>query len=63
MLFRPRVAFAICIIVSAADELLQYYLPDRVGDWFDVAMNALASVAAAIFIWLTIRRPDSKDNV
>lgn len=49
-LFRPRVAFMLCLAVAAGDEFLQYFLPDRVGDWRDVAMNSIASVAAALFV-------------
>ena len=48
-LFAPRYAFIICLLGAGGDELLQLYLPDRVGDWRDVAFNALASFGAAIF--------------
>ncbi|MDJ0834317.1 MAG: VanZ family protein [Gammaproteobacteria bacterium] len=50
MLFNPRLAFSICLVVSGADEVLQYYLPDRVGDWRDVLMNSIASIGAASFV-------------
>lgn len=53
-LFSPRHAFIICILGAAGDELLQFYLPDRVGDWRDVAFNALASFAAAIFFHIAV---------
>lgn len=56
-LYAPRAAFLLCLAVAAGDEVLQYYLPDRVGDWRDVAMNALASVAAALFVWLAFVSP------
>lgn len=48
-LFAPRYALIICLLGAAGDELLQFYLPDRVGDWRDVAFNALASFGAAMF--------------
>ena len=50
LLFNPRPAFMVCIIGSAGDELLQFYLPDRVGDLRDVAANCLASLGAAYFV-------------
>lgn len=53
LLFKPRVAFIVCIIGAAGDELLQFYLPDRVGDLRDVAMNCLASLGAAYFLYMT----------
>ena len=49
-LFAPKYAFIICILGAGGDELLQLYLPDRVGDWRDVAFNAVASFGAALFI-------------
>lgn len=53
LLFNPRLAFMVCIIGSTGDELLQFYLPDRVGDLRDVAMNCLASLGAAYFVYVT----------
>ena len=53
-LFAPRYAFIICVVGSAGDELLQFYLPDRVGDWRDVAFNILASFGAAIFVCTSV---------
>ena len=53
-LFPPRYAYLICILGAAGDELLQFYLPDRVGDWRDVAFNAVASIGAAIFVHTTL---------
>lgn len=57
---QPRVAFCLCLSVAAGDEALQYFLPDRVGDWRDVAMNSLASVTAAFFIWTTFIRTQNQ---
>lgn len=53
-LFSPRFAYIVCILGAAGDELLQFYLPDRVGDWRDVAFNVLASIGAAIFVHTTV---------
>ncbi len=54
LFFSPLAAFVLCIGFSGTDELLQYYLPDRVGDWRDVGFNSLASLSAALFtgLWL-----------
>lgn len=60
MLFAPRLALAICLIVSSGDELLQHFLPDRVGDWRDVGFNVLASCSAGSFIMLTFRQQSEK---
>jgi len=55
LLFNPRLAFIVCISGAAGDELFQFYLPDRVGDWRDVAMNCLASLGAGYFIYSTVK--------
>jgi len=54
-LFRPKLAILVCLLVSMGDELFQFYLADRVGDWRDVLLNALASISAACFIFLSAR--------
>ncbi|MCF8026393.1 MAG: VanZ family protein [Desulfobacteraceae bacterium] len=38
----------ICLALAGADELLQLYLPSRVGDFRDVGMNSVAGVAGAV---------------
>lgn len=44
--------FSIAIVISLAgavgDELFQAWLPDRVGDWRDVAMNTVASAIGVV---------------
>ncbi|MDT8420478.1 MAG: VanZ family protein [Desulfuromonadales bacterium] len=57
LVYRPRRAFAFCLAVAFGDELLQYFLPDRVGDWRDVTVNSVASLAAAFFVWTSFVRP------
>ena len=51
--FPVKITFSICISISVLDEALQWYLPDRVGDLFDVAVNTLASVAGASFSYIS----------
>jgi VanZ family protein len=57
LLFRPRYAFMMSVVFSGADELLQYFLTDRVGDWRDVGMNSLASLSAGMFVWVSMIKP------
>lgn len=52
LIFSPKIAITVCISISVLDEGLQWYLPDRVGDWFDVGINILASVAGAFFTFI-----------
>lgn len=47
LLFPARLAYALCLLLGVADEGLQWALPDRVGDWRDVALNLLAAWAGA----------------
>lgn len=52
LLFSPLLGLGVLLAGAGLDELLQWFLPDRVGDWRDVAFNALASLgggAAAYF--------------
>ncbi|WP_456380260.1 hypothetical protein [Thiolapillus sp.] len=52
LLFPPLLGLAVLLAGAGLDEVLQWFLPDRVGDWRDVGFNALASVgggAAAFF--------------
>jgi len=53
LVFSPKIAISLCISVSVLDEGLQWLLPDRVGDWFDVSVNILASVAGALFSYIS----------
>ncbi|MBU2646124.1 VanZ family protein [bacterium] len=41
-------SLAICTAVSGLDELLQWVLPDRVGDWRDVGLNLLACLGGCL---------------
>ena len=42
-LFPLHTGILMCIAISASDELLQFYLPDRVGDWHDVFLNLMST--------------------
>ena len=44
-LFPPALAYALCLLMAMADEGLQWFLPDRVGDLRDVAVNLVAAWA------------------
>ncbi len=63
LLFKPRYALMMCILFSGADELLQFFLADRVGDWRDVGMNCLASLGAGMFVWITMIKPATTKSV
>lgn len=54
--FNFRYALAICVLISAGDELLQWFLPDRVGDWHDVMINCIASISGAILSYVSNSR-------
>jgi len=53
LVFSPKSAIVLCISISVMDEGLQWYLPDRVGDWYDVGINMLSSVAGAVFAYIS----------
>lgn len=55
MLVLPRLtAYIACLLLGMGDELLQWVLPDRVGDWRDVQFNLLAAFAATLFAQLSL---------
>ncbi len=50
------VALVFVILVGCVDELIQWWLPNRVGDWRDVGMNTLAGtlgIAIGIALFVT----------
>jgi VanZ family protein len=47
LLWRPVVGVLVCCLMSGGDELLQWFLPSRVGDWKDVGFNLLACLGGA----------------
>lgn len=56
LIYPGLIGFAICIAISGMDELLQYVLPHRVGDWRDVMFNMLSSTGGALFALVIKRR-------
>ncbi len=48
LLFPPLLALGVLLAGAGLDEVLQWFLPDRVGDWRDVGFNALASVGGGV---------------
>ena len=48
-IFEQKIAAFFCVAVSGLDELLQYFLVVRVGDWRDVWLN-LFSAALGMFL-------------
>lgn len=56
LLFSTPVALAVAVLGAALDELLQWTLPDRVGDWRDVGFNAVAALGGVTAAWLGRRR-------
>lgn len=49
--FGLRAGLPVAVACAGADELLQWYLPDRVGDWPDVTTNTLAGAAGWLIGW------------
>lgn len=52
LLFSPLIAVVTVLLVGGLDEVLQWLLPDRVGDWRDVAFNVLAGLGGIGLAWL-----------
>lgn len=44
----PLKALLTVFLISTGDEILQHYLPDRVGDIHDVVINLLSGVAGVV---------------
>ncbi len=52
LLFSTPVALAVAVLGAGLDELLQWTLPDRVGDWRDVGFNTVAALGGVTAAWL-----------
>ncbi len=46
-LWRLLPGLLVCCLAAGGDELLQWFLPSRVGDWRDVGFNLLACLGGA----------------
>ncbi|KZX58414.1 hypothetical protein A3709_02840 [Halioglobus sp. HI00S01] len=61
------VILAFVCAVGAIDELIQWGLPNRVGDWRDVAFNCtaglLGTALGAVLYWLKPQRPGSNSTI
>jgi len=47
-IFSLKTGLLICALVAVSDEMLQYYLPDRVGDMHDVYLNLISTLLGAV---------------
>ena len=56
LLFPLLVALGVALLGAGLDELWQWALPDRVGDWRDVGINAVAAIGGIVAAWLGGRR-------
>lgn len=59
-LFPITYAIILCIAVSGFDELLQFFLADRVGDWQDVLLNFMSTGLGGI--WAFLYKPPQEEN-
>ncbi len=55
LLWQPVAGVLLCCLMAGGDELLQWFLPSRVGDWRDVGFNLLACLGGAAFAMLERR--------
>ena len=51
--FNIRKAIIIALIMSLADEILQYFLPERYFGWGDVLINSYASVITILIFTIS----------
>ncbi len=56
LLFSFPVAVVVTLACAGLDELWQWILPDRFGDWRDVGINAVAGIGGVVAAWLGKRR-------
>ena len=50
LLWRKMPGLLICGLMAGLDEVFQWWLPDRVGDFRDVLINMLAVYGGALFV-------------
>ncbi len=56
LLFSFPVAMVVTLSYASLDELWQWVLPDRFGDWRDVGINAIAGVGGIVTAWIGKKR-------
>ena len=61
--FGLKRSLVICLFVGGLDEILQWVLPDRVGDLRDVGFNWLASIGGCFLSYYLIKRNEIPDPV
>lgn len=59
-IFRLKNALIACVMISFFDELLQYFLVIRVGDWRDVRLNLFSSLLGLFLAFLLLNNRDKK---
>jgi hypothetical protein len=65
-LFPLAIAIIACVSLSVGDEWLQWWLPNRVGEWRDVGLNALACCGGAtyaIFVSIELDKKESQKTI
>ena len=62
-IFEQKLAAFFCVAVSGLDELLQYFLVVRVGDWRDVWLNLFSTALGMFLAFLLIEgKPKQLDK-
>ncbi len=56
LLFPLPVAVTVGLLAAGLDELWQWVLPSRVGDWRDVGINAVAAIGGTVTARLGARK-------
>jgi VanZ family protein len=54
-----RLAFAFVIVISIFDEVIQHYLPYRVGDLRDVGLNIASGLWGALIILICSKKEEN----
>ena len=65
-LFRGPIAIMVCVGLSFGDELLQLWLPNRVGEWRDIGLNTLAccgGLTYAFFVALELKKKFNSKHI
>ncbi len=61
--FTLRTGAEIALAMAVLDETLQHYLPDRVGDFEDVVINAVCAVIGIIVFIIVTKARSGKTNI
>lgn len=55
-------AALLCVAYAASDELHQYFVPGRAGQWQDVFLDALGFVPVVFAVWLFLLRREKQNQ-